>query len=254
MTSITKMMWNDTMKRIRDVGIALVVYTVLHIAGVHRVLAPDVEAIGVIIAIFGSIYAVIWAFTVFLIWQQFAGVESLNMQEASALDDLARFSVELQDEDKLRVVGAVRAYLRDGVESEWNGLATGKMYHKAEELFNKMVSAVFGANPSGQKQEAFYERLLDIVEKVSTFRDERLEVSIKRMPNTLLVVIDVLALATMLFVILLPIQAWLVGTLAVIAVSAVLSLARFVMTDMDNPFTGAWNVSIQPFRDVLRKI
>ena len=49
-------------------------------------------------------------------------------------------------------------------------------------------------------------------------RDERLALSVKRMPRTLL-----------------------------------LFFAHFVLTDLDNPFEGSWNLSAEPFAELVSK-
>src|SRR5215471_21748971 len=54
--------------------------------------AHDAEGLNTLILLMGSIYAVIYAFVIYVIWGQFTDVEKFVMRECYSLDDLLRFS------------------------------------------------------------------------------------------------------------------------------------------------------------------
>ena len=43
------------------------------------------------------------------------------------------------------------------------------------------------------------------------------------------------------------------GWIAIAVAAMLLFFAHFVLTDLDNPFAGTWNVSSQPFADLATK-
>ena len=251
-SEINSLLERSVLVYVGPIAVLLVVYSILHFAGFHKMLANDAEAIGAVLGVFGGIYAVVWAFTIFLIWTQFSLVENLVLQEVSSLDDLARFSGEFGDE-RVSISSAIRQYIY-AATAEWPNLAQQSISIKAEEMFSDVTRKTFAVTPKNPKQEMFYARLLEVVDRANTFRDERVAVSIKRMPPTLLTVLDLLALAALLCMFVLPIQHWLVGVLLLGILACLFALARYVMTDMDNPFAGSWNVSPQPFKDLVRKL
>jgi hypothetical protein len=55
---------------------AAVVYVALHFAGFHKLFADDTEGIGALLQIIGTLYSVVYAFATYVIWGQFAAVET----------------------------------------------------------------------------------------------------------------------------------------------------------------------------------
>ena len=43
------------------------------------------------------------------------------------------------------------------------------------------------------------------------------------------------------------------GLISIIITALLLFFAHFVLTDLDNPFEGTWNVGADPFSDLLTK-
>ncbi len=52
----------------------------------------DAEGLSTLIQLIGSLYAVVFAFVIFVIWGQFNDVENFVMRECNSLNDLLRFS------------------------------------------------------------------------------------------------------------------------------------------------------------------
>jgi hypothetical protein len=67
---------------------ATFVYSLLRNAGFYGFTAPEAEGLGTMLLLVGSIYAVIYAFAIFVIWGQFNDVENLVMRECHSLNDL----------------------------------------------------------------------------------------------------------------------------------------------------------------------
>src|SRR5579863_6820701 len=78
------------------VGLAAL-YAILRALGFHRLFPDDAEGIGAILQIVGTLYSVLYAFAIYVIWGQFTAVESQIQQEAGALKDLLLFSQKLQE-------------------------------------------------------------------------------------------------------------------------------------------------------------
>jgi hypothetical protein len=60
-----------------------------------------------------------------------------------------------------------------------------------------------------------------------------------------------MAAALLLLVFFYPFHSWTVGAYCFVALGLILYLSNLVMTDTDNPFDGVFNVSSQPFSDLL---
>src|SRR6202035_1720083 len=98
---------------------AAALYFVLRIAGFHRFFENDAEGIGALLQIIGTLYSVVYAFAIYVIWGQFTSVESEIQKESGALKDLLLFSQRLKETVREPIVRAVKVYARGVAETEW---------------------------------------------------------------------------------------------------------------------------------------
>src|SRR5579859_3297485 len=91
---------------------AATIYLALGLAGLHRLLDGDGEGLGAMLQIIGTLYSVVYAFAIYVIWGQFAAVENEILKESGALKDLILFSKGLREVTRDPIVRSVRAYGR----------------------------------------------------------------------------------------------------------------------------------------------
>jgi hypothetical protein len=163
------------------------------------------------------------------------------------------FSTPLKAAGREGIVRAVKTYTRAVVETEWRALAGSNETEKTDRLFFTVVSSVTGANPEGDIERMVYQRLLEIANQASRHRDERPSLSVKRIPRTLLLFVTLTAFVILLLLICYPFHNTLVALLSVAIAATLLFFAHFVLIDLDNPFQGTWNVSSEPFGELLTK-
>ena len=87
----------------------------------------------------------------------------------------------------------------------------------------------------------------------SAHRDERLAVSAKRMPRTLMLFVTLTAFSILFLLFFFPFGNLALGAISIALATMLLFFAHFVLTDLDNPFQGTWNVSVEPFNDLIAK-
>src|SRR5215469_15410032 len=83
--------------------VASFAYGLWHHSGLHDLTAGEAEGLNVVILLIGSIYAVVFAFVIFVIWGQFSDMEAYMMRECKSLRELVRFS-ELLGDDAARTI------------------------------------------------------------------------------------------------------------------------------------------------------
>jgi hypothetical protein len=233
--------------------VAAVFYIVLRVAGFHKLFFGDAEGIDALLQIIGTLYSVVYAFATYVIWGQFAAVESEILKESGALKDLILFSSGIKETTRDPMVRAVKAYARGVVESEWRTLSRGEDTEKTDKLFSGVISSVTHAKPEDEHECRVYNHLLEIAAQASAHRDERLAASAKRMPRTLLLFVTLTALTIPFLFFFYPFQNFVLGAISIAIATMLLYFAYFVLTDLDNPFEGTWNVSVEPFNDLLAK-
>jgi len=229
---------------------ALLAYAGLRQAGFYNFTAGEAEGLNVLIQLIGGIYAVLLAFTIFVIWGQFNDVENCVIRECNVLSDLLRFSNYLNVEAASTIRKAMAAYARHVLKYEWEALGDGKKDRQAEEFFNHFMNAVAQSIPENEAEQALHLRLLDMAHKASECREERVAKSLTRIPPTLAGLVNTIAGVLLLLIFVYPFHHWLAGGACFVIVAFVLFLANFVMTDTDNPLKGVWNVSAQPFGEL----
>jgi len=245
-------LWNSFLKLFVQVGVALAVYAVLRAAGLYNFTAPENEGLNTVIVLLGSIYSVMFAFSIFVIWGQFTEVENLLLRECNMLDDLLRFGNYLHSDGARSVRRGVSDYVHQVHKYEWPALAAGHRDQSAERLFSELTDCVIQVGPATPAEEMIHLRLIDIVRKAGEHRDERVAKSLTRIPPTLVWLVRAMAAALLLLVCVYPFHHWLAGAGCLAIVALVLGLADFVMMDTDNPFEGVCNLNPKPFADLVR--
>jgi hypothetical protein len=225
-------------------------YALLRQTRLYDITADEIEGLNTVILLVGGIYSVMYAFVIFVIWGQFTEVENFVTRECYALNDLVRFSWLLSADVGRTVRRAVTDYAQRVHKSEWKALADRRRDRQAEKAFAELMSAVVGIAPATPQEEAVYHRLVDVVRRAGEHRDERVAKSLTRVPPTLTRLVSTMALVLILLLFVYPFQHVAAGLACCFVVHLVLSLARLVMTDTDNPFEGVCNVSPQAFTEI----
>jgi RsiW-degrading membrane proteinase PrsW (M82 family) len=232
---------------------AAALYFVLRVAGFHRFFENDAEGIGALLQIIGTLYSVVYAFAIYVIWGQFTAVENEIQKESGALKDLLLFSQRLKETVRDPVVRAVKTYARGVAETEWSALSAGQDTEKTDKLFSSVISSVTEVKPEDDTERILYQRLLEIANQASAHRDERLALSVKRMPQTLLLFVTLTAAMILFLLFFFPFRNVALGVVSAAITTMLLFFANFVLTDMDNPFEGTWNVGSEPFAELVTK-
>src|SRR6202162_5578086 len=115
---------------------AAALYLALRLAGFHKLFQNDAEGIGALLQIIGTLYSVVYAFAIYVIWGQFTSVENEIQKESGALKDLLLFSQRLKETVREPVVRAVKTYARGVAETEWSALSAGQDTEKTDKLFS----------------------------------------------------------------------------------------------------------------------
>jgi hypothetical protein len=231
---------------------AAAIYAVLWLLGFQKFFLNDAEGLAALLQIIGTLYSVVYAFATYVIWGQFTSVENEIRKESGALKDLLLFSNRLKEAIREPVLRAVKIYARAVVETEWSALASNEKTEKTERLFYEIISSVTNVKPEDDTEHIVYERLLDIANQASAHRDERLSLSAKRMPRTLFLFVTLTASTILFLLFFYPFRNVPLGIVSVAITTMLLFFAHFVLTDLDNPFEGTWNVGCEPFSELMR--
>jgi hypothetical protein len=238
---------------LKMVAAAAALYAALWLLGFQKLFLNDAEGLAALLQIIGTLYSVVYAFATYVIWGQFTSVENEIRKESGALKDLLLFSNRLKEIVREPIVRAVKNYARAVVETEWSALSNREKTEKTDRLFYEVISSVTGVKPEDDTERIVYERLLDIANQASAHRDERLSLSSKRMPQTLFLFVTMTASTILFLLFFYPFHNPVLGVVSLAITTMLLFFAHFVLTDLDNPFEGTWNVGSEPFGELVTK-
>jgi len=239
---------------VKLVAVAAAIYGALWLLGFQKLFLNDAEGLAALLQIIGTLYSVVYAFATYVIWGQFTSVENEIRKESGALKDLLLFSNRLKEAVREPMVRAVKSYARAVVETEWSALSNNERTEKTDRLFYEVVASVTSVKPEDDTERIVYERLLDIANQASAHRDERLSLSAKRMPQTLFLFVTLTASTILFLLFFYPFRNPVLGVVSVAITTMLLFFAHFVLTDLDNPFEGTWNVGSEPFGELITKL
>jgi hypothetical protein len=225
-------------------------YAYLRSVGLYEFTAPEATGLATLILLLGSIYAVMFAFVIFVIWTQFTEVENLAMRECNSLDDLLRFSQFLNADANHAIHRALVDYAQHVVKSEWLSLGERSKDPQTERAFTVLINTVIRARPANPAEEQMQARLIDMACKAGEHRDDRIAKSLTQIPPTLVRLVNAMAIALLLLVYVYPFHRWEIGFSCFVLFAGILFGADLVMMDTDNPFKGLCNISPQAFLDL----
>jgi Protein of unknown function (DUF4239) len=199
----------------------------------------------------GTIYAVLLAFVVFVVWQQHNDTRSAVESEANELSDLYRTSRALPGTQPVQ--DFIQKYGRVVVDEEWTDMARGRRNKKAEQTLEEIWHALQALEPRTKREEALYAEALARFNDLSDARSQRLYCSLLRLPPSLWVLLMTnggLVVGSM----------WIFGlesssahALMTVALASSIAFILFLVGDLDNPFWGSWRIGPDAFKRALGK-
>lgn len=109
------MNWREMSRRVfRFIALlvaAALAYGAVRGTGFYQFTAREAEGLNTLILLIGNIYAVMFAFVIFVIWGHFTDVENFIMRECRSLRDLLRFSEYLSPDAAQTIRRTLTDYL-----------------------------------------------------------------------------------------------------------------------------------------------
>jgi hypothetical protein len=142
--------------------------------GVSR-LSLNNEVAGFKFAVVGVFYAVLLAFVVVAVWEEYQDTETAVRNEAKAVVDLQAVTLALPDEGGIPIRKHLAAYLQDVLKYEWKTMSVGEPSDVVDEELSDLAAAIFAATPSDERELALYQHALTLLTVIADNRDERLD-------------------------------------------------------------------------------
>lgn len=93
---------------------------------------------GAVVAVIGTTYAVILAFTLSGVWSMFQQAQANEEQEANALVNVFRIATQLQDANAKQIQDLCVRYVDNTVDREWPAMEREQMTPEGAEMINQL--------------------------------------------------------------------------------------------------------------------
>ena len=221
--------------------------------GVDR-LKLNNEVAGFKFAVVGVFYAVMLAFVVIAVWEDFRNTEDAVRDEAKAAVDLHRVTFALPVEGGAEIRKHLIAYTNDVREKEWPTMAVGEPSDVVVKDLDRLSQAIFAVKPEGLQELALYQNALRLLAVMTDNRNERLDSADGSMPSILWFVLIVGGLITLGYPAFFGSTNLVAQMLMTAALAELVALAMLLGLAFDYPFTGEVHISAFPFDQALRQM
>lgn len=208
---------------------------------------------GVLMAILGTMYAVVVGFVVVTLWTTFDRAEETTRQEAGALLDVYRDNTALSFTVASQTQQAVRTYASTVVDDEWPKLARGESSRKADRAALRLFEVYRDYQPANDFQATMLSASTGRYNDFLEARRTRLSLASAGLPGVFWAAIVFGAIATIGFAVFFGqpsnMRAQMVMTGAL---GFMVGLMLALVLLMNHPFTGDLKVTPSPFTTVLQ--
>ena len=209
------------------------------------------DVAGFIYAVLGVAYAVLLAFVVIAVWQNYETAKTNVDTEANELAGVYFLASQLPEPRRTHVQDLARRYARVVVEEEWSMMEQGQTSPRADSLLRQLRSKLLEFDPSTEGEQVLYEGgLTQLHDALDARRSRLLEVR-EGIPNLLWVVLVVGGVITVSFTYLFGLKSNVAHALMVAALTLVICGILFTIGEFDHPFSGVVEIGPDAFKEVL---
>jgi Protein of unknown function (DUF4239) len=218
----------------------------------HPSLQPHHDVAGYIYAGLAVLYAVLLAFMVIAVWEQFDDTYVRVHKEADALNDLFRQAQVFPTPVQQAIYDAIRAYARAVVEEEWSSMVRGVESHTAQQAYVDLWQAVRLVEPGTPTEVNWHAIMLQSLTTMSDYRRDRLADSRTVLHPVLWVVLLIGAMINVGYTFLFGVRSLAVHLIITASLTAMTTLLLLVILLLDHPFAGTYRVEAAPFVRLLQ--
>jgi hypothetical protein len=197
----------------------------------------------------GGIYAVLLAFVVYVVWNQYDQARSHVDREATALVDLHRTASGLPVATRNEIQAGLRAYLDAVLNDEWTAMKRRdeQTIARVGERLDRVWIAIHRCLPATECQHTIYSEVLSRFNDLTDVRTSRLTSSRQRIPlamHILLYAGAVIMIGSMYLMIIDPLWVHVVVTGAL---AGAIAHILYLIGDLDEPFGGRYAMAREPY-------
>jgi hypothetical protein len=209
------------------------------------------DVAGFIFAVLGVAYAVLLAFVVIAVWEEYKTAQTTAESEAHELAGVYFLASRLPEPERTRIQDLARTYARVVVEEEWPMMERGQTSPRADSLVRQLTLKILEFDPHTKGEQVLYESGLTQLHDAADARRSRLLEVREGIPNLLWVVLVVGGVITVSFTYLFGLKSNVAHALMVAALTLLICGILFTIGEFNYPFSGVVEIRPDAFKEVL---
>lgn len=218
------------------------------------VLERNHQVAGFFIGVMGTIYAVLLAFVVSVLWSQYQQASVIATQEANEIGDLSRLIKGFKEPLQSQIRGELITYTKSVIEQEWPDMAKGRENHNSWIALQELWTTFRNIEPQTPRENAIYTEALGRLSSLSDSRRLRLHASHSKVPVVMWALLWGGAATTILFTYFFGAASFRSQALMTASLAALVSFILFLVLVLDRPFAGDIRVPPEAFQRELVRI
>jgi hypothetical protein len=212
----------------------------------------DVSA--AILSVIGTLYAVVLAFTVVIVWEHYSDAGSAAEREGTDLGDLWRLAGAFDPVDGDRVNRALVVYARAVVDREWPAMVNGRSDPETWKAMDALWSTYRSMVPRTAVQQIAYSESIRRLDELSDSRRLRLHSLAADVPFLMWLLLIVGGVVVVGFCFLFAPESVGVHALMVGLLAAMIAANLCLVSEFDNPFDGWPRIEADVMRSQLDRV
>ncbi len=213
-------------------------------------LTTNNEVAGLEFAAVGRLYAVLLAFSIILVWQEYLAADSTVEKEAGAIESMYHLSSGLDEPQASALRGALTFYLRSVVSDEWPAMEDGKESRNTHQALEGIYKAVL-SSPRSQSGTPLISEIFSQLDTITQARRSRIVAAEGTVPGILWTVLSVGAVVTVGFTFFFGTRNLRAQMLMTALLSVLIFSELLIAVVLDRPFSGTVKVGPRAFTDVI---
>jgi Protein of unknown function (DUF4239) len=209
------------------------------------------DVAGFIFAVLGVAYAVLLAFVVIAVWEEYKTAQTNLESEAHELAGVYFLASRLPEPERTRIQDLARTYARVVVEEEWPMMERGQTSPRADSLVRQLTLKILEFDPHTKGEQVLYESGLTQLHDAADARRSRLLEVREGIPKLLWVVLVVGGVITVSFTYLFGLKSNVAHALMVAALTLLICGILFTIGEFNYPFSGVVEIRPDAFKEVL---
>ena len=202
----------------------------------------------------GTLYAVLIAFAIFVVWSESKDAATNLEHEATEVADLSRLLTAMPDPLRRKITTALMEYLNAVVEDEFPSMQHGRDSQRTWTAVQNLWDVYGTSQPDTPRLQAYFAESLKHLTQLSDYRRTRLFASRGTVPATLWYLLLSGAVLLVAFSYFFGHESVWSQAAMTAALAGVLAFSLFLIRSLDTPYSGVAHITPQPFSLELQHV